>query len=1826
VHPEIDIQNIIKDKISSFIGTTNEDGTYKDRIYQSARSSSIQISTDYGRRYLVELVQNGYDAHSSAEKKGKVKIYLDPSEGEHGVLYVGNHGRHFNVSNLKALSDIGLSDKPAGESIGNKGLGFRSVLHICDEPEIYSCQGDPKEDGFNGYCFRFAKADDFANWIGNPNILKLAQADIPPFHIPFFLESRPDKLKLFSEEGFVTVIRLPLRDEIAQKSVFEELAKIKDSRAPILLFLRRLVTLQAIVKNDEKSSFLLTRRQENFKKISDNNDFELGQITLDETHKYLVAWKWLPEEIIKIKILESIANKDLHESWADWQGKGELAVAVRLDNEEIAPLLYTFLPMGSGARSPFRGFLHASFYPKSDRTSLRADIPLNELYLMEAIKLSARTIKTLVDSSNTSNPLIAENLIGNAIIDLLSWLDVDSLDWNGENSISTRLDELYTSEGLPIRSSELFPIFTCDNGKKWGAIEHVWKWDFFSQFEIFKASLLAEVANVQILKSSISKERVERLQLFLDEFDDRYTLSQDTDELAKAVELIAQKLHKQKFSIEKWQKFYLEIKDVSKKTYGLELLGRRFLLCNDGQLRGSQINEFDLGADINLLQKQKKQRLKPKSLQVEIFTPGQRLRKDSDGNQNDESVFKIPKALSMGFSFLDERLDWSGVLDSARKIFEEKKLVQKYDAEEIVAQISRIVSSSLSQKVRMAALRWVFRLYCATSDKPSILRRAKLYVPTQKDDWVPASDAIFSAGWPSKTFGETTSEFLYHSRSYSDELYLLHSCLIAPPSVLPFSNKETVLWTDFLSSIGVQFGLQPIKKDKSRFKIHGRAINADILCNVLGLGEKNLNYWRDESRISGEPLVYQSSSHTIDGEFWYLPGQNEHDEFSHQTKELYAELLLNWLRRAEKGHFELVFYTSSARYASRFSWPTPLAAFLRQSEWLPMEVKDNEDKERSYCRPSETWLADELKSERLPFFLPQFCPRIRRFVGDSEISKSLSSLCGAKILNENRKSTLIYQIDFLGQLWAKGAIDRFFQKDFINLYNSSWQRLMSFSGNIDWAVDQAPSFLIVSQKNSYVSFDITNDDLDTINEEIYVQDSESALRASLLLSLSKAVFDPALTSSLKLGELLKALIGERFRSINELNVEFILDGVEWKAGGNGVSLLVDSYPWVAQIVCLAIESLTGTAARRIPANRGMIIDRLNRIMFREVKEINIRIGDKLLQLPEELFGVLGVRDKDSPTIIFQLFEGQMSWPAFTRASNAFCDVLELNDIASPLKLIFRGFERLNVPLSHELKMDSLLDDLCPDLHLTSNQAREIIKFIENDKDKVIKFVRPVIHYFCGDEELKQFSIVGKKTEAAWDLTGYLKEILDPKCIDVEQLIRVSLRAYEMSEIRNAFKLNFEKFNISLIAIGEEPDTYPDLHKETFDAYIKENYEDLIDRLRSHYLQKYKKGESLKTYLLEKLEVSLLRPDECWLMTVYDPDEDLIRSSINFWFAEKGITEKSGKELLPYRRVREENNKQLKMFAKKMGSLVSAWCRKNDVAIPNIWCDPIELDKRIVMAFENTGALDFEFLDITAFYKWLSELGHWPELMPTSEDLTELGISSEEIESQLTKETEMKEQLKKEKRSVEINGKLIDPLEISSENAADEIFNNLNTQALNTKLTHEIDLEAATKAGSGGGPPGGGSGGLRPGGHLNSDRNEFVGFLGECAVYHWLKKLLPKQDIDAAWVSKNRSKLLSAPGNDSLGYDFVVKYKKQTWYLEVKTSVGDPQMFNMGESEVRFATINANQRGSDYKIIYLSNIDDSSKTRIEILPNPMASAGSKGYQIGGQGFRLSFHRK
>ena len=93
------------------------------------------IARDYEGREILELLQNANDQAAEIRQLGRVLIELSPDG-----LIVANSGLPFSVNGVASLQTSHLSPKRRRRKqlIGNKGLGFRSILNWSSTPFILS--------------------------------------------------------------------------------------------------------------------------------------------------------------------------------------------------------------------------------------------------------------------------------------------------------------------------------------------------------------------------------------------------------------------------------------------------------------------------------------------------------------------------------------------------------------------------------------------------------------------------------------------------------------------------------------------------------------------------------------------------------------------------------------------------------------------------------------------------------------------------------------------------------------------------------------------------------------------------------------------------------------------------------------------------------------------------------------------------------------------------------------------------------------------------------------------------------------------------------------------------------------------------------------------------------------------------------------------------------------------------------------------------------------------------------------------------------------------------------------------------------------------------------------------------------------------------------------------------------------------------------------------------------------------------------------------------------------------------------------------------------
>lgn len=100
------------------------------RVVQDANNERRISQGGYATRQLEELLQNAADA---ARRGGsRVEVLLTRE-----ALYVANDGEPFDAAGIRSVMASDMSAK-ADDRIGKFGIGFKSVLAVSDEPQVFS--------------------------------------------------------------------------------------------------------------------------------------------------------------------------------------------------------------------------------------------------------------------------------------------------------------------------------------------------------------------------------------------------------------------------------------------------------------------------------------------------------------------------------------------------------------------------------------------------------------------------------------------------------------------------------------------------------------------------------------------------------------------------------------------------------------------------------------------------------------------------------------------------------------------------------------------------------------------------------------------------------------------------------------------------------------------------------------------------------------------------------------------------------------------------------------------------------------------------------------------------------------------------------------------------------------------------------------------------------------------------------------------------------------------------------------------------------------------------------------------------------------------------------------------------------------------------------------------------------------------------------------------------------------------------------------------------------------------------------------------------------
>lgn len=212
---------------------------YKDHPDEITRDYVRENETkdDYEGREVLELIQNAVD---EIEDGGKIYIAL-----ENNILTVANTGACFDFLGVKSLMKSNLSKKRENKNtIGQKGLGFRSLLNWSNEISIFS--GD--------LSIRFSEKFR-SEYFESENIKEKTAILVAP-----------EIIENIDKQGFDTIIKIKILNDIIIKEVKRQIEYIDKYT---LLFLNKVNDLTVKIENQQTK--FKRESSENIVTISEND-------------------------------------------------------------------------------------------------------------------------------------------------------------------------------------------------------------------------------------------------------------------------------------------------------------------------------------------------------------------------------------------------------------------------------------------------------------------------------------------------------------------------------------------------------------------------------------------------------------------------------------------------------------------------------------------------------------------------------------------------------------------------------------------------------------------------------------------------------------------------------------------------------------------------------------------------------------------------------------------------------------------------------------------------------------------------------------------------------------------------------------------------------------------------------------------------------------------------------------------------------------------------------------------------------------------------------------------------------------------------------------------------------------------------------------------------------------------------------------------------------------------------------------------------------------------------------------------------------------------
>lgn len=1768
--------------------------------YKSLHSLTQQVEHQYHGRFLIELIQNAHDALievSPSNGVSRIAISLLDDDSEFGSLYIANDGLPFSASNFTGLSQLGQSDKDPQKSIGNKGIGFRSVLEVSSNPEIYS-RSEILSKSFDGYCFGFNSKliDDLVAPIvqlskdsvpispisNNPlvdwsiELIEKFRAQVSknsidwligetkflsPYLLPIPLSKELNShLKDFEKNGYSSVIRLPLKSETTREYVQVKLQEISSST---LLFLDK---LDELIVNSSNISHRFKRHSNQYDSSSSGFKISITDSNLEKSE--YISWKktFLVEEASE-KFISAV--KALPGKWPEIN-EISLSIAIKLgdvpENGKFSIYLPTLVPTGSAAN------INAPFFADMSRTS----IDFSDFFNAHLLDVSADLVVEIIRNQLAGKSAIEAKLI----VDLLSPIGSHDTSINRwQCSINAAFDRVQSA----IDEEELF---LAERG--WRPLNMTSILPNIPKPVVLTSERIRQNATFDIFHSELDS-RVEQLKNLT---ANRYQtgIYPSLSQLAETLEKIAEKLNSEDGD---WNGFWKDVSVLFANNTST-LREYKIILGNDGALHSA--------SDTTI-----------------FFYPKQGTVDDSDVGDSGQAL-EVPINLQSHVAFLSDKI----------RVYEEKLpsqatnerrflangLVTQFRLEDIFTTVLRkhtptlpIALNSEHNQVCNDVLFWGLSLIKNVESRgrssETVFKYVKdLPVPC-KGGWYHLRDSSFGAEWPN-TNGKLLHDYLVELKTPSAK-EAIKKTLVSPTNKI--WRSQGLAFRSILEAGGVFNGLrlQTISPKEWRSSVLARGYDY-IKLPITPPPFITESFWEAyrESVSQEVKTRYQSSSTYTVGEIKLFPGFDLFKDISNSTRETLCELILcsieKWVNE-----FEKIVIIKNSGEQHRVQVDSPLKYFLKTTPWIAV----NESDQTTWARPRDRWYihAKTLGS------------RIRHY----------SHLQPLPLILARRLGQLPKLTDVLLNLGMPlYDIESQTQNPLLinTLTNSVGSELVTDSnillGQIRdaWRIFRPPQTLsplpqlAVRRSSKKLELISPTDELPAYLPDVatYVSELERFDFPVIAIETNDA-------KSLK--EWFINAYGAKIQLSSELSLKPLMSGEEWRAS-NALNLNESELGWLI-IPLLSVIAFHGPAARGVNSQAFRDrVDILKDARFDWVHNLSAGLMKDSTKIAE--MSVSAIWHKESNTII----ANEICRERPDELSAALAECINRDDLELPLRLAFSTLKSVE-PTEEEIQ-----NILLP-LRINEEHINEVATHLKGDVGNIVKWLDILIKIINPTQDTKK--LLECSTEA--DVINLVNEFDFDKVILTESLnaAKTATDMFEFGRSMNRLIGN----PVTLPNWNKVLDSYqiPHIKNRNSSIQIQTLIEEVSSSVKKVIVHLLKAGTSSLSFVEMNQQFRAISnidnlEEKYWEINFHEIMELLSQLAKN-WGAEEALTQaiiKSenlnrfhdniqtlGVDLnIDADDINRINHQLTLSLANQIEQIRLAWELKNlPIEAQADWKNEASnYIKNIQKNIEREGFINLwnESTVLKLFQKtdiFFSNSLFWNmarQAMSIQNLVALLELDEQAINNAQDKLSQVRNQINLKKKLISICGQEFDTSEENLSLLWDHIESNLSNEDLlslnSLDVSKNLDLKSIKKRN-------------RQKEKINSgnqnkklrrqtkEMDELIGLAGEIFVYRMLNLQYGSDVISpSSWVSENsKYRFPLNEANDSRGFDITFTHEKILYRVEVKATAGDDESFNLGSTEIKVAMELASTRKKQKEKFVLIHVKKalSINPEFSVLPNP-----------------------